>query len=242
MSLATHSFEVIPAVDIKGGRCVRLFQGDYSQETVYSQDPVQVASTWESQGARRLHVVDLDGAASGRLLNLPVIEGILKAVSIPVQVGGGIRTLETVARLLDIGVQRVVLGTVAVEDPHIVSGAVERFPGSILVSIDGREGYVATRGWKMGTQVRTVDLVKHVLGMGVETFIYTDIGRDGTLTEPNFVAIREILDCATAGVIASGGIATMAHLARLKDLGCSGAIVGKALYRGLISLEEASRL
>ncbi|MFH1775660.1 MAG: 1-(5-phosphoribosyl)-5-[(5-phosphoribosylamino)methylideneamino]imidazole-4-carboxamide isomerase [Chloroflexota bacterium] len=231
--------EVIPAIDLRDGRCVRLYQGDYSREVVFSDDPVEVAFQWQSLGAPRLHVVDLDGAANGELGNRDIIREIASAVLIPVQLGGGIRQLTTIERLLKDGVERVILGTAAVEDRELVREACRSYGESVVVSIDAREGLVATRGWREQTELDAVSLAQSMVDIGVRRFIYTDISRDGTLTEPNFTAITEIITATESPVIAAGGISRLAHLEILKKLGAEGAIVGKALYTGDIDLKRA---
>jgi phosphoribosylformimino-5-aminoimidazole carboxamide ribotide isomerase len=231
--------EIIPAIDIRDGRCVRLYQGDYQQETVFSDDPVEMALEWQSRGAPRLHIVDLDGAARGEVVNLDIITEIAKAVLIPTQLGGGIRRIETVEQMLKVGIERVILGTAAVEDPGLVEQACRRFRESVIVSIDAREGYLATRGWLKDTGMRAVELAQSMVGVGVRRFIYTDIGRDGTLTEPNFSATAELINSIKAPVIAAGGISSINHLRMLKSLGAEGAIIGKALYTRDIDLKQA---
>lgn len=234
--------EVIPAIDLRGGKCVRLFQGDYARETVFSPDPVAVARRWEEAGAPRLHLVDLDGAALGEPQNIGVIQQIVKALKIPVQLGGGIRTLETVEKVLRLGVARVILGTVALENPSLVEEACRRFSRSVVVGVDARDGLVAVRGWKQSSQVTAIDLIQQMTLLGVSRFIYTDISRDGTLTEPNFEAIAELVKAVTVPIIASGGISSVDHLQRLSRLGVEGAIIGKALYTGMVDLREAIAL
>lgn len=231
--------EIIPAIDLRKGRCVRLYQGNYSRETVFSDDPFDEALKWQSIGAPRLHVVDLDGAASGELQNLEIIRNIARAMLIPVQLGGGIRHIETIEALLKAGIERVILGTAAVEDPRLVTEACRRFRDSIIIGIDAREGYVATHGWKRDTEQTAVDLAKSMMQLGVRRFIYTDISRDGTLTEPNFSAITEMIDTIGLPIIAAGGITSISHLKMLNKLGAEGAIVGKALYTGNINLKQA---
>ncbi|MBM4462482.1 MAG: 1-(5-phosphoribosyl)-5-[(5-phosphoribosylamino)methylideneamino]imidazole-4-carboxamide isomerase [Chloroflexi bacterium] len=231
--------EVIPAIDLKGGKCVRLYQGDYRQETVFSDDPVGMARHWSSLGALRLHLVDLDGAAKGEPCHTPVISEIAKAIHIPVQVGGGIRRMETIEILAGGGVDRVILGTAAAEEPELVREACHRFGEAIVVGVDARDGYVATHGWKKKTRFTAVELIQEMTLLGAKRFIYTDISRDGTLSQPNFEAIAELLSMTKLPIIASGGIASISHLVRLKQLGAEGAIVGRALYSGDIRLEEA---
>jgi phosphoribosylformimino-5-aminoimidazole carboxamide ribotide isomerase len=234
--------EIIPAVDIKGGKCVRLYQGDYGKETVFSENPVDMALKWKAQGARRLHVVDLDGAAGGEPRNIKVIEAIVKRTKLPVQLGGGIRDEATVAGLLDKGIDRVILGTVAVENPELVKSLCGKFGEKIVVGIDARDGYVATRGWVQGTGIKALDLGLQMAGLGVRRLIYTDIKRDGTLTEPGFEAVAEMVKGVNLPVIAAGGISKLEHLKRLKELGVEGAIVGRAIYTGDINLKEALSL
>ena len=234
--------EVIPAVDIKDGKCVRLYQGDYNQETVFSEDPVAVALSWRAQGAGRLHVVDLDGAASGKPRNIAVVEAIVKQVGLPVQLGGGIRDEATVEKLLDIGINRVILGTAAVEDLGLVKALCKKYGEAIVVGIDARDGSVATHGWRKGTEVSALALGQRVVATGVRRLIYTDIKRDGTLTEPDFEAIAEMVKGVNLPIIAAGGISALSHLIKLKELGVEGAIVGKALYTGDINLKEAFEL
>ncbi len=231
--------EVIPAIDIKDGRCVRLYQGDYTMETVYSDNPVEMAVKWQSLGATRLHIVDLDGADLGVPRNLKAIAQINDTVWIPLQVGGGIRCMETIEKLLKMGIDRVILGTAAVEDRELVKEACRRFGKSIIIGIDAREGRVATHGWKSETELTTVDHAMSMAKLGVKRFIYTDISRDGTLTEPNFISTFELVDSIRYPVIASGGISSLMHLKLLDKLGVEGAIIGRALYTGDMSLELA---
>ena len=223
---------------MRGGKCVRLYQGDYTRETVFSDDPLDVALKWQSMGAPRLHIVDLDGAASGEIVNLDIIRDIARAILIPVQLGGGIRSLETVRALLKTGIERVILSTSAVEDPLLITEACRHYRESIIVGIDARDGLVATRGWVKPTSITALELAISMSKIGVERFIYTDIQRDGTLTEPNFSAITELIDRLGMPVVAAGGISTLNHLKMLKKLGAEGAIVGKALYTGDINLKQ----
>jgi phosphoribosylformimino-5-aminoimidazole carboxamide ribotide isomerase len=234
--------EVIPAVDIKGGKCVRLYQGDYNRETVFSEDPVAAALNWQAQGAGRLHVVDLDGAAGGEMRNIAVVEAVVKQVGLPVQLGGGIRYEATVARLLAIGINRVILGTAAVENSELVERLCRKYGEAIVVGIDARDGRVATRGWLKDTGVTAVELAQRMVDLGVKRIIYTDIRRDGTLTEPNYAGVVEMVGGVKAKIIVAGGISALGHLKKLKELGVEGAIVGKALYTGDINLKEALAL
>jgi len=224
---------------LRAGKCVRLYQGDYKQETVFSDDPLDVALKWQSMSAPRLHIVDLDGAASGEIINLEIIRNIAGAILIPVQLGGGIRRIDTIEALLKIGVDRVVLSTAAVENPRLITHACRRFRDSIIVSIDARQGLVATRGWTKETGLTAVELAKSMVKIGVTRFIYTDIERDGTLTEPNFSAIASLINEIDLPILAAGGISTLNHLKMLQKLGAEGAIIGKALYTGDIKLKQA---
>jgi len=231
--------EIIPAIDLRNGKCVRLYQGDYGKETIFSDDPVSVALRWQSEGARRLHIVDLDGAAQGKPVNLDTIEDIVAAIDIPVQAGGGIRSIETIEQLFAAGVERAIMGTVAVEKPDLVKEACPKFGDRIIISIDARDRLVATRGWLQKSEVTAGELASKMIELGVTRFIYTDISRDGTLTSPNLEAIAEFLSQVSAPVIAAGGISSVYHLTRLAELGVEGAIVGKAIYTGDVKLSEA---
>lgn len=234
--------EIIPAIDLRGGKCVRLYQGDYGKETVFSDDPLSVALRWQSEGAKRLHLVDLDGAARGELCNLDAIERIAAAVEIPVQAGGGVRSLETIEQLLELGVGRAILGTVAVEDPGLAEEACRRFGERIIIGLDARNGRVATRGWLQQSTITAGELAARMVGLGARRFIYTDISRDGTLTSPDFEAVAELLSQVSVPVIAAGGISSVEHLTRLAALGAEGAIVGRAIYTGDVKLAEAIRV
>jgi phosphoribosylformimino-5-aminoimidazole carboxamide ribotide isomerase len=216
--------------------------GDYAKETVYYDDPLEVALRWQEQGARRLHVVDLDGALFGEPTHLDVIADIVRSVNIPVQIGGGIRRILIADRLLELGVARIILGTAAIDDPNLVAEACCRFGEAVVVSIDAEDSLVAVRGWKARSTVAAVELVKRMAAAGVKRFVYTDIGRDGTLTEPNFEAIANLLKETTVPIIASGGVSSLEHIRRLKALGVEGAIVGKALYTGGLDLPKAIKI
>lgn len=234
--------EVIPAIDLLDGKCVRLYQGDYAKSEVFNDNPAEVAQNWLKQGATRLHVVDLDGAKAGKTSNLAAIEAIVKAVSIPIQVGGGLRDRASVAQLLNIGVQRTILGTVAVEQPDLVRELANSFPGQIVVGIDARNGKVATRGWLETSEVAATDLAQDMVKRGAAAIIYTDIHRDGTLSGPNMEALRELANVVKIPVIASGGVSSLTDLLSLlalESLGVTGAIVGRAIYTGDVDLKEA---
>lgn len=234
--------QVIPAIDLLGGKCVRLLRGEKKKETVYSNDPVEVAKKWENEGASRLHLVDLDGAFEGEPINSAVISAIVSGVGIPVQLGGGIRSELLVKNALDLGVSRVILGTVAVESPDLVQKMVETYAESIVVGIDAREGIVAVKGWVEGSGRKAVEFALEMQDCGVSEIIYTDIARDGSLEGPNYVALQEILSALSIPVIASGGVSSLEDLCQLKMLensGISGVIVGQALYSGKFTLKDA---
>jgi phosphoribosylformimino-5-aminoimidazole carboxamide ribotide isomerase len=218
---------------------VRLFQGDYARETSYSDDPVGVARRWESLGAPRLHVVDLDGARAGEPRNRTLMEAICAAAGIPVEVSGGIRTIEAVRDAFGYGARRVQLGSAAVRDLDLVRAAVAEFPAGIVVSIDSRDGEVRTDGWEGASGVRVLELARRMVEAGVPRLMFTDIGRDSTLTGPNFEALSELVAALPVPVVASGGVAKLADLLHLAEIGCEGAIVGKALYEGTVDLAEA---
>ena len=232
--------EVIPAIDLRLGLCVRLFQGDYQQETVFSDEPVSVALAWQEQGAPRLHLVDLDGAAGGVPVNLEVITSIIHNLTIPVQIGGGIRDLATAESLLSAGADRVVIGTAAVENPSLVEDLCQKHGSQrVVIAVDAKDGLVAIKGWLESTEVKAQDLVEQMALLGVRRILYTDISRDGTLTEPNFEANANLVRTTDMAVLASGGIATLDHVRRLVDTGAEGAILGRALYTAAFSLREA---
>ncbi len=234
--------DVIPAIDLLEGQCVRLYQGDYAQSQVFDENPVNVARRWAAQGATRLHLVDLDGAKTGSPVNQPVIAEIIRAIDIPVQVGGGLRDRLRVSETLALGVERVILGTVAIEKPDLVGQLCSEFPGQIVVGIDARDGKVATRGWIETSTVDAIDLAQQMAVKGASAIIYTDIQRDGTLKGPNKNALRHMAEAIAIPVIASGGVSSirdLLSLLSLEPLGVSGAIVGRALYTGAIDLREA---
>ncbi|MDV2993094.1 MAG: 1-(5-phosphoribosyl)-5-[(5-phosphoribosylamino)methylideneamino] imidazole-4-carboxamide isomerase [Chroococcidiopsis sp. SAG 2025] len=234
--------DLFPAIDLLEGRCVRLYQGDYDRSQVFHDNPADVAQQWASQGATWLHIVDLDGAKAGKPANLEAIAAIVEAVSVPIQVGGGLRDRASVAQILELGVQRVILGTVAVEQPQLVASLCQEFPGQIVVGIDARNGKVATRGWLETSEVLAADLAQRMQQLGAAAIIYTDIHRDGTLAGPNLDALRELATSLSIPVIASGGVSSVTDLLSLlalEPLGVTGAIVGRALYTGDISLTQA---
>ena len=231
--------EVIPAVDLRDGKCVRLYQGDYTQQTIFNEDPGVVALKWQAQGAQWLHVVDLDGAAIGEPKNMMVVEEIMKESGLLVELGGGIRRENVVEDLLRKGVSRVILGTIAIENPELVKRLCRRFGETVVVGLDARDGKIAIHGWRKDTVVDVLELGREMMEAGARRLIYTDIKRDGTLTEPNFDVVRGLVSSLSVPIIASGGISKLGHLQRLNELGVEGAIIGKALYTGDIDLQEA---
>lgn len=230
---------ILPAIDIKDGQCVRLYQGDYAQLTTYSADPVEVAQRWQAAGASWLHLVDLDGAKQGQPVNAALIERIRGATTLRIEVGGGLRSLEHIEQVLKTGVERVILGTVAITHPELLRAGLERWGERIVVGIDARDGRVATAGWRETSQVRAIDLARELTAAGVRRFIYTDIARDGALQGPNLAALAEMQRATTSALIASGGVSSLADLQALAKLGVEGTIVGKALYTGAIDLATA---
>jgi len=236
--------EIIPAIDLLEGRCVRLYQGDYEKSQIFSENPVEVAKMWVEQGATRLHLVDLDGAKAGKIVNLAAIEAISNAVSVPIEVGGGLRDRPSVEQLFNIGVDWAILGTVAVEQPQLVQELCQQFPQQIIIGIDARNGLVATRGWLETSEILATQLAVQMQELGAAAIIYTDINRDGTLTGPNLEALRELTGAISIPIIASGGVSSVIDLLSLLSLeaqGVEGVIVGKALYTGDITIKEALR-
>lgn len=233
---------IFPAIDIRDGKCVRLLKGDFAQETVFSDQPADMAAKWEAQGAEYLHLVDLDGARAGKSMNLPVVKAILDRVHIPVELGGGIRTLENIKQVLDLGVRRVILGSVAVQNPALVKEACARYGDRIVVGIDAKDGIVAVEGWGVSGNIDAVALAKEMKKAGVRTIIYTDISRDGTLAGVNVEATAGLAKESGVKTIASGGVKSLEDIravkAREKD-GIEGVIAGKSIYTGTLDLAAA---
>ena len=237
--------QIIPAIDLKGGNCVRLEQGEMSRETLFSARPAEVAKHWESLGSSMLHIVDLDGAVTGKPQNQDAICSILKSVTVPLQLGGGIRSLQTIEHFLSLGIKRVILGTIAYQMPSLLEEACQKFPHQIVASIDARDGKIAIEGWRETTSKRATDLAKNLEGKGVEAIVFTDIKRDGMMSGPNIQSIREMADATQIPLIASGGVTTLEHikeLMELEDWGVEGIIIGRSLYEGSIDLKEALAL
>ncbi len=230
---------IYPAIDIKDGKCVRLVQGQFNDETIYSNHPVEMARNFEQMGAEYLHVVDLDGARLGEPQNIAIISEMAVKMGIPIQLGGGIRTIEMMEIILCKGIERVILGTSAVKDQDMVKKAVQSFGNNLAVAIDARDGLVAIEGWAKTSSFTAVGFAKKMEELGAKTIIYTDISRDGMLRGPNLKAMEEMVRSVGIEVIASGGVTGLQDIINLKELGVSGAIVGKALYTGDIKLQEA---
>jgi len=232
--------EIIPAVDIKGSRCVQLYQGDYDRETIFSEDPVEIAAKWVDLGASRLHVVDLDGAREGKLVNIGIISKIISSSSVPVQIGGGIRSLEIAENLVSLGADRVMIGTVAVKQPELVEQICSVItPEYVVISVDARNGYLASDGWTNTSNLTTTQLVSRLSKLGAVRFMHTDIDRDGTLTGPNFNAIKTMLSSKAKSLLVAGGISTIQHLVQLSKLGVEGTILGTSIYTGRIDFQKA---
>jgi phosphoribosylformimino-5-aminoimidazole carboxamide ribotide isomerase len=236
---------IIPAIDLRGGKVVRLFQGRFDQEKVYSSDPVKVAKHWAKQGTKFLHIVDLDGASSGAPKNLEALKKILSEVGLPLEFGGGVRSIEAISGLLNSGVQRVVLGTRAANDAQFLKKAFKKFGEKIIVSIDAKGAKVLTQGWSSSSSKTILDFAKELKEMGFKQVIYTDVSKDGALVGPNILGIKELVRKTGLDVIVSGGVGGLKDLIKLKSLqkkGVSGVIVGKALYEGKFTLAEALKL
>lgn len=232
---------LLPAIDIRNGNCVRLKQGDYAQEKIYHESPVTVAMEWEKQGAEYLHIVDLDGAKTGTPANQKTVQSITQQTSIPVQIGGGIRSMETIESYINLGVSRIIIGTAAIHQWSFLQQALERFGSKIAVSIDARNGYAATNGWLETSEVRAINFIKKLENIGVATIIYTDILKDGMLSGPNFAELEAIQSATSIQVIASGGVTTPQDVERLSSFGLYGSIIGKALYDGTLSFSSLQR-
>ncbi len=232
--------QLYPAIDMKGGKCVRLTQGLFDNVTIYSDTPAEMAKLWVGQGASFLHIVDLDGALAGRSVNEEAIRQIVESVDVPVQLGGGIRSAEAVAYMLELGITRCIIGTRAVERPAFIGELVERFGADrIVVGVDAKDGMVAVEGWEKVSDLSALELCMKMKDFGVEHIVYTDISRDGTLTGPNVEYTRELTERTGLDIIASGGVSGMEDLIRLEQCKVRGAIIGKALYENKISLPEA---
>lgn len=230
-----------PAIDLLGGKCVRLRQGDYHDQTIFSEHPAEVALRWEQQGAAGIHLVDLDGARDGGLVNLPAVQAIRAAVRVPCQLGGGVRDQAAIDRLLNLGLNRVIVGTRALREPDWLRAMADAYPKQLIIGIDARDGMVATHGWLETSSVRAVDFAASFANSPLAAVIYTDIARDGMMSGPNFAGIAEMQAALALPLIASGGVTQVSDILQLAQLGVPGCIIGRALYEGTIDLEEARR-
>lgn len=230
---------IYPAIDIKGGNCVRLYKGRFSDVTIYGNSPEEMALKWQELGAEYIHVVDLDGALRGRGVNENSIKEICRAVSVPVQCGGGIRSMEDIERKLSLGISRVIIGTKAVSDRIFVSEAVRKYGDKIVIGVDAKDGKVVIEGWEKLSEYDAVEFAQLMEGLGVQTIVYTDVSTDGTLNGPNIGAMREMVEKTNLKVIASGGVGDISHIKELKNTGVDGVIIGKALYTDNVDLREA---
>lgn len=231
--------EIWPAIDLRGGKCVRLKQGDFARETVFGEDPAAMARHWVSQGAECLHLVDLDGARTGSPANLASVSAIVRAVEVPCELGGGVRTEQAMRELLDLGVERLVVGTKAIQQPEWFRQMCRKFPGQLVLGIDARDGRVATHGWLQTSEIQATELARQFEGEPIAAIVYTDIATDGMMSGPNVPAMAAMQAAVRLPVVASGGVTTVDDVARLAEAGLSGCIIGRALYEGTISLPEA---
>jgi phosphoribosylformimino-5-aminoimidazole carboxamide ribotide isomerase len=231
--------ELWPAIDLRGGKCVRLLQGDYDKETVFGDDPVAMAERFVAAGARRLHIVDLDGAKDGRPTQADLVARIVAGAGVPCQLGGGVRTLETACRYLDAGVARVVVGSIAIEQPDLLVALAEAFPDRIVLGLDARDGHVAVRGWIETSDLTALEVARRHAALPLAAIVYTDIATDGMLSGPNLPALEEMAAAVALPVVASGGVADADDIAKVATTGCAGCIVGRALYEGTVTIAEA---
>ncbi|MBU1143118.1 MAG: 1-(5-phosphoribosyl)-5-[(5-phosphoribosylamino)methylideneamino]imidazole-4-carboxamide isomerase [Firmicutes bacterium] len=230
---------IFPAIDLKDGQCVRLTQGKFEDSIIYSNTPVETAKSFENDGAKYIHIVDLNGAETNDNVNLEVIREIVRNVTIPIQVGGGIRSIEKAKKILDLGVGRIIIGTSAIEDFSLLEKLVELYPERVIVSIDANHQMVATRGWTIQTDIHAIDLSKKLEEIGIKTIVYTDISKDGMMQGPNFEDYLELSKKTRLNIIASGGVSSLNDVLRLNEIGLYGAIIGKAIYESKINLKEA---
>lgn len=230
---------IIPAIDIKNGKCVRLKQGNFNSETVYSNDPVTVAKRWESEGAQTLHVVDLDGAKNGKLVNYNIVKKIRETVQIPIQVGGGVCNKQSFQSLIKLDINKIIIGTMALENQGLLKNLLNNYPDQIIVSLDAKNGKLAINGWQKTTNQEITKSAQGLKRLGVKNFIYTNIVKDGTLSGPDYSGIKLLVQAIQATILAAGGISSIAEIKKLKSFNLEGVIIGKALYEGKIDLEEA---
>ncbi|WP_251859612.1 1-(5-phosphoribosyl)-5-[(5-phosphoribosylamino)methylideneamino]imidazole-4-carboxamide isomerase [Clostridium sp. Marseille-Q2269] len=233
---------ILPAIDLKDGKCVRLYQGDFKASKVVSGDPIDLALRFKENGAQCIHIVDLDGALTGEIKNLTIISSIIKAVNVPIEFGGGIRSLDTIDMLIGAGIERVILGTAALNNKELIEKAVKKYNRKITIGIDAKNGKVAVNGWLNVSSTNYIDLAKKMENIGVQNIIFTDIGKDGTLNGPNLNQLKNLNDCVNCNIIASGGVKDIEDLKAIKKMNIYGTIVGKAIYSGNIDLKEAIKI
>lgn len=236
------SLTIYPAIDMRGGKCVRLLQGDYDQETIYGDSPFDMAKSFATDGSEWIHMVDLDGAKDGKRVNDRFVIEAAQKLNVNIQIGGGIRSEEDILHYLENGVNRVIIGSIAVSNPEFAIDMIKKYGAKIAVGIDAKNGYVATHGWLDTSELKAVDLGKRFADAGAETFIFTDIATDGTLAGPNIAAVCEMAEVTGKNVIASGGVSSLADLQAIASQGIQGAIVGKALYENRFTLKEALKV
>ncbi|WP_026895417.1 1-(5-phosphoribosyl)-5-[(5-phosphoribosylamino)methylideneamino]imidazole-4-carboxamide isomerase [Clostridiisalibacter paucivorans] len=228
---------IYPAIDIKDGKCVRLKQGKFKDITIYNDNPVQVAKDWEKKGAKYIHIVDLDGALKGKSFNREIIKEIILSINIPIQIGGGIRTLEDITGYIDMGADKVIIGTKAIEDKRFLNDVLKKYRDNIVISIDAKDGLIAAHGWTSISSINAVDFIVELERMGIKTVVYTDISKDGMMKGPNFEMYSEIMDKSNIDIVASGGVSTIEDVFKLREMDVYGCIIGKALYNGNIDFE-----
>lgn len=233
---------IIPAIDISNGKCVRLTQGSFDDETVYSDNPVVVAQKWEAEGAKILHIVDLDGAKSGQPVNFQIIKEIIKKVNIPVQIGGGVQSETDIIKMFSIGLDRIILGTMALENELLLKSLINKYSDKIVVSLDSKNGKLQKRGWLENTEMELVETAQKLEKLGVKRFIYTNVLKDGTLSQPDYEGIKIFINSISSPIIVAGGISSIADIKKLKIMGIEGVIVGKALYEGKFKIKEANNV
>lgn len=229
---------IFPAIDLKDGKCVRLVQGDFSQKQIFSDNPVEIAKEWQNQGGSYLHLVDLDGALTGKPENTSIVAGILDAIKIPVQLGGGIRSMEYAEQMLEMGVARIIIGTSALSDQKFTRSVIEKYCDRVAVSLDARNGLVAVKGWTEVTDRKASDVANQLSSYGLKTIVYTDIAKDGMMSGPNYEELVLLQECTDLQIIASGGVSRASDVQRLRNMNLYGAIIGKALYTGDINLSD----
>lgn len=234
--------KIFPAIDMKDGKCVRLTQGDFNKVTVYNNNPLEVAKMWEEKGAEYIHLVDLDGAKEGKSKNMKIIKRILKEVKIPIQIGGGIRDEDKANTLIDIGVSRIILGTIAINNRELLKNLVNKYDEKIVVSVDAKKELVAIEGWNKTSAINSIEFVSDLEGVGVKSIVYTDIAKDGMMKGPNIDVYKKLNNSSNINIIASGGVSTKEDVMKLKEIGIYGCIIGKALYDNKISFDEVIKI